>query len=984
MRLREIVIPAFLLFAPSAWADEEAPDFSQGLSRLAELGLPEMKGARWVKLSSLSQQAFTESHDFSELDVRMSGNVWELTPENPDYLEFGTSQTIADPDQDEAKDVNNKSEEKPGIFGKMLRNYKEENPELKKKPETSEPVSFAARDAEKLATSLAKASVAEEIENAMRWGNSELPGRLLLFVAQLSAAGETESANLLAAALFRAVSDDQGLVDRAVSHLADSAYNKTAERFFEEYDWKAYQQDIRTLLEKYPRGWANAPAVALLLSKLEKRSSTPAKPSLPDIKIKPEALVLIDRLLEKSDENATTPEQLARARGFDLSDYPANQRAQIIAMLRAEGMQISYQNTGNWLLDTPEENADESPIGKIKAMGMDGLIALAAVADDETPVPHRNSGDRNSYYNSNESPAENIRNRYRNLTRPATRGEIATGLLSGVVPMPEDQYQRSSTDSSAIADTAIDFWGKNSNKSQVDLATIYIKEGNSNQKSQAATFLSNSEEPAAHKAFEAAVLASDEPLNLISEVDQYLSKRKLDAKPFADAYIKLVRDNAPSEQDLNRTQAGWQIREAGGLENYLKKLSLSVGDISLKKLIAKALKDTPEKATDGDEEAPSPIIALGTTIQNIPLNECMIEFGKVASVSTPAQWMEIHLLLQGRIYYELRNSRGLEDTEKASIDPGVLEIWKPLIARKDPLPDEGAFTTQTKSYGGKTTGDASALILELSTQPSLAYSLNSFAQIEGTGTAVMSFVRERVESYASGKEPTPWPDAENVSEERRDEISKKLADLGAAEIIPYATSLNRDERLAVMEIVTSYGESDPTPSGLLELRATIVTSAPIFAADHKPEIANKLGIAVGDKITPELVTRVSEELLKDASELSKTSLMFYPATMSLGSTFIVDSPEELDRNSGYHRGVYGLAQWFNQVEGKDVLLSVTVQGGTDIYTLENGKPLPVDSGASNSAMDALAKALEGKEANLPFIQITILSREDAEKINNQE
>jgi hypothetical protein len=35
-------------------------------------------------------------------------------------------------------------------------------------------------------------------------------------------------------------------------------------------------------------------------------------------------------------------------------------------------------------------------------------------------------------------------------------------------------------------------------------------------------------------------------------------------------------------------------------------------------------------------------------------------------------------------------------------------------------------------------------------------------------------------------------------------------------------------------------------------------------------------------------------------------------------------------------------------------------------------------------MDALAKALEGKEANLPFIQITILSREDAEKINNQE
>ena len=971
------------VFAASSFAclaDEEP--FSKGLDRIAELGLPDMKGAMWMKIPGDSESYFTSSYQFQEMAAKLSGNAWKRATDPPTYLEFGSAITLSS-DQPETKTSDADGEAKPGLLGKMLQNYQDKNPEAEKKPKAPEPVvSQAAKDAAKLVKALEKASVVESVNDSIEYGSANLHGRLMLFAAQLQAAGETESANALAAALFKAVDNDSALIDGAISHLADTDYATAVNSFFETTDWQAYHTAIKALLEKFPRGWADAPAVALLSTNLEKRSATPPPLSLPGIAVKPEALALLDKLLVKHTVK-TSDEALAKAQGMDLNQYPARQRAEMIQWLRANaGEGISFSDTSLWLLPS-EGKGDEqtsSPIESIKAMRMDGFIALAAAVTDETLVPIRKQNEGGGYYSSSESPAALIRRRYANLARPISRGEIAAALISSAIPTQEDPYSNSTPpDPADLAAQAIEFWKANKDKSGVELATLYIAEGSDNQRSFASSYLAASKDPAAHAAFEKTVLESNDPLSLIQAVESYLDARKAAAKTFANAYIKLIRDNPPSEEDLQRGMFGYQIREAGGIDNYLKKLSLKVGDVSLKKMIAEALRAKAEPTEDEDEEPKSPIAALATAIQGMPLHECLTAFGKARSAASPGQWMEIHQLLLGRIYYETRNRGGEEGGDTKALPEDVLEIWKTHIARTDELPAEGDFPKFARAYGAKTTGDGSALIVELAADPMLAYTLNHFAQAAESPEAVMAFARKRVEAWSSGAEPEPWPSSGSVSEERVGEISGKIDTLKADEIIPYAMSLPLSERLSLMEIV---GEEEAAPVGLLELRNTLVSLKPVFAQDHDAEAAAKLGLAVGDKITPELLTKIVDALLLDAANTSTTAVMLFPAPLNLGSSLYVTSVKDLDRTKLRSSGIEYTARLFAQHESPEAMCVIAVQNAADIRVLKDGKPVTLET--DGSGLTALTEALESKSPTLPYIRIIVLTRADAEKINNQD
>lgn len=980
--IRNLVIPSLLILAIPARAEKPSPDFSKGLEALAQLGLPDMKGATWIKRANQSNsgEAFTDSYYFQEMDVKISGNTWKLTAEKPSYLDFGSPVIMhGSAHKDEAE--TRPSNEKPSIFKKMLLNHQKENPEPEPEPEKKKekppiPASLAADDAKKIAKAISKADVAEELENAMKYGSSELPGRLLLFAAQLHASGDTESANLIANSLFSAITDDQGIIDKAISQLAEIEYSKIANNFFSSYDWKTYETEIRKLLEKYPRGWHSAQAVAILLSKLEQRSSTPPTPSLPDITIKPEAIALLDKLLEKSDQNGSD-EELAKASGYDLDDYTPQQRAQIIAMLRSGRYGRSHDTSSIWLL-TKIDSAEATPIDKLKAMRMDGLIALAAVAQDDTLATQPNSSSSSYYYNSSNSPAEDIRLRYNNLNRPATRGEIATALLTSVVPTQSDSdpYSGSAPDPSEIQSAAIEFWKKNKTKTKVELALIYMKEGSANQKLQAANMLAASKKPATLSAFETAILNSDFPIEYITTVDQYLTKRKAAAKPFADAYIKLLQDNPPNENELNRSSAGWQIREAGGLEKYLKKLSVSVGDVSLSKLISTALRETPE------EGQPSPILALATTIQSIPLSECVTEFGKIIPKLTPQQSSEIHALLLRRIYAENQNSDG--DAEKKPSAPAaeIIQLWKPLIANTAPLDASGEIANFARPYGATTFGEASAIIFEISNDPPLVYALNSFAQLEGDSKAVIKFIKQRTDAYINGTTPPLWPALENVSEERYEELSKKLAELPANEIISFAKALEPSERLAIMDMVENYDDDNPAPAGLLDLKNTIVSLTPISTYGHDADATASLELAVGQKLNADLISKVAENLLKNADKSSTTNITFYPGAIYLGTTIHVSTLKDLDISKIQTSDLSYLPHMFEEYPDHKAIVVVNSEEITDFLGLEKGKLVSINS--EERGIENFTKALEQKSAIIPYLSISILSAKDAAKINKLE
>ena len=988
MAVRAVLLISPAVFVASSFAclADEMP-FSEGLDRLAELGLPDMKGALWIKLPGESESYFTSSYQFQEMAANLSGNAWKLPTEPPSYLEFGSA-TKLDSGDSKAEDEEDGEDAKPSLLGKMLRNYQEKNPEPKKEPKAPEPdISLAAKDAGKIVKALAKASVAESVNDSMEYGDANLHGRLMLFAAQLQAAGETESADSLAAALFNAAENDAALIDGAISHLADTDYAAAANAFFDTTDWQAYQAAVKALLEKFPRGWTDAPAVALLSSNLEKRAATPPPLSLPGIAIMPEALALLDKLLVKQTVK-TSDEALAKAQGVDLSKYPARQRAEMIHWLRSNaGEGVSFSDPTLWLLPSEgkKDSQPASPIEALKAMRMDGFIALAAAVTDETLVPIRKQNDGSSYYSSSESPASVIRRRYANLARPISRGEIAAALISSALPTQEDNsYSNSSEpDPADLAAQAVEFWKANKEKSGVELATLYIAEGNDNQRSFASSYLASSKDPAAHAAFEKTVLETNDPLTLIQAVERYLDTRKAAAKPFATAYIRLIRDNPPGDDELQRSMVGYYIREAGGIENYLKKLSLKVGDVSLGKMIAEALRAKAEPTDDEDEEPKSPIAALAPAIQGMTLHECLTAFGKAHSSASPEQWMEIHQLLLGRIYYETRNRGGEEEGEGPKALPeDVLNLWKPFVARTDALPEKGDFPKYARAYGAKTTGDASALIIELATSPQLAYTLNNFAQAEGSPEAVMAFVHKRTAAWSSGEKPEEWPSSESVSEERVEEISTKLAALKADEIIPYAETLPISERFALMDIVGGFDEEESAPEGLRELRNTLVSLKPVFDQDHDAEAAAKLGLAVGEKITPELLTKISDTLLLDAANTTTTTVMFFPAPLNLGTGLYVTTAKDLDPMKVRNSGMNYFTRQFEQHGNPDAMSVIAVNSVADLRVLKDGKPVTIES--EGSGLTALTEALESKSPTLPYIRIIVLTRADAEKINNQE
>ena len=984
MRAVFLIPPAVFVASTFACLAEEKP-FAKGLDRIAELGLPEMKGAMWTKLPGDSESHFTSSYQFQEMAAKLSGNAWKLPTEPPTYLEFGSASTL-DSDQSKEEKSDDEGDAKPGLLGKMLRNYQDKNPEPEKAPKAPEPiVSQAAKDAEKIVKALGKASVVENINNGIEYGNANLHGRLMLFAAQLQAAGETDSANSLAAALFTAAENDSALIDGAISHLADTDYATAANAFFETTDWQAYHTAVKALLEKFPRGWADAPAVALLSSSLEKRAAAPPPLSLPGIAIKPEALALIDKLLVKQTIK-TSDEALAKAQGVDLSRYPARQRAEMIHWLRSNaGEGVSFSDSSLWLLPSEgtKDKQPASPIEALKAMRMDGFIALTAALTDETLVPIRKQNDGGgSYYSSSESPAALIRSRYANLVRPISRGEIAIALISSALPTQEDPYSNSTPpDPADLTAQAIEFWKTNKDKSGVELATLYIAEGNTNQRSLASTYLATSKDPAAHAAFEKTVLASNDPLSLIQAVEGYLDTRKAAAKPFATAYIKLIKENPPSDDELQRSTVGYYIREAGGIENYLKKLSLKVGDVSLGRMIADALRAKPTDDESGAKK--SPIAALAPAIQGIPLHECLTAFGKARSTASPEQWMEIHHLLLGRIYYEARNNGDNGEAKAAKALPDdVMKIWKPFIANTDALPAEGDFPKFTRTYGAKTTGDASTLLIEFASSPQLAYTINYFAQASGSSDAVMDFARKSVEAWSSGAEPEPWPSTDSVSEKRVEEISGKIGALKADEIIPYAMSLPLSERFSIMDIVNEYEEEDSLPEGLRELRSTLVSLKPVFDQEHDAEAAAKLGLAVGEKITPELLTKISDTLLLDAVNTSTTAVMLFPAPLNLGTSLYVTSAKDLDPAKLRNSGAQYAAGLFSQHDNPEAICVIAVQGAADIRLLKDGKPVTLES--ETSGLSVFNAALESKSPTLPSISIIVLTRADAEKINNQD
>ena len=961
-----------LLFAPLLAAEEPAtPGFGPGLQQLAGLGLPDMKGATWVRPPKDAEDSFARSYEFRELGVRMQGGAWKLPGDPPRRIGFATGSPL---EGEEAPATTPPPEPpaEPGILGKMLRKHAASQAP---KPATPKPGPSLDEDVKALLAALAKPAVIEELSEQAEYGRAELPGRLLIFAAQLHAAGHADHANRLAAALFAAIPGKTVVIDAAVHHFAETEFKRLSDTFFTDADWKSYQSGLRALLAKYPRGWADGPAVALLLPAVDKRvaGEKPATPALPDHTLTPDALAALDQLLATptSAGGGQDDEAFARSQGMDLSKFPASQRAMILAQLRAQASGGSF-DPGLWLLPGDPPEGPGGPLQQLTAMGMDGLLALAAVATDDTLTHSRNANQGGSSYFSNHESAEAITaRRYRDLDRPKSRGEIARALLAATLPDNSDDSD-AELDGTLLRDSALEFWKKHGTKSPVELALVFLAEGGDEQRSAAAGHLVESDEPAAHAAFEKAVLSADDPVAFASDVETYLDARKAAAKPFFTAYSKLLRtalDGVDFEK-MDYSTGSYTVRQAGSVDAYLKKLGMKIGDVSLKEMAREALK---ADLAPGARRFHS----LGEAFQSAPVAELLDLVAEIAPDADAAGRLELYQVLVWRAYRE-------EDDDKASapipIAPPLAANWRKLLVDPSALA-EGWFS----SSGCTTHGHAAAMALELAVDPSASDSLRLLFQVLDDPAQVAPLITRRATARLDGTEIPALPDAAKVSAERIREIVAKVATFSGPEVVFYIRALNLDERAAwAAHLEKLLAEDEPAlPTSLLDLRGFVTRTG---GPGHDAALLEKTGISDGSSITPKSLTTLANTMLAKPEEFSGITLRLGPAPLGLGliaHAGMRDPKSQPTRMLGFLASRFQQAPaetdamlviYFDQDDPFGLSLWSSTKGRTNRETVDDGPP---------DALDQLTEHLASTSHRPITLEISLLTRADAEKLSNR-
>ncbi len=850
-------------------------------------------------------------------------------------------------------------------------------------------------------------------------------GSFLLFAAQLHQTGRTALANRLALAVFEVYPSREAAVDAAVDVLAGHFYQQACRAFFVSGDWAAYHTALASLCKRFPRGWSNRDAVAMLLPQLEKQATgTKAPPpTLPEVTIDPRAIAIIRELTDKPP--------------VDPNEKPKDKKSPALSAAVRYRMQMSegYGNDGEaygpgslWLIQA-EADADPSasvPF-RLAALKMAAIPALAALTGDPFLTHLPNARSYSGYYSSRGSDEDRTLGLYAALNRPATRGEIAIRLLAATLPESQHESDPSQVDPDAIRETALAFWNDHKDATREELAAVFLRDGSSNQSSQAASILAASTEPKAHQAFEAYALAADPAIATFQDVQTYLRSRKAAAKPFLEAYAKLVRSQASVGDSEDTNPHAWLVKQAGGAEKILKQLETLVGGQSPRALALQIAKGKPADAQAAISSL-SDMLADATPVKHL---HALLEG---ANAATDATVRARFLSVTSMIRWEA-DEADTEPTDEAdpavkpadkpakedAKEPAVPEerkvsepeavVWRKLLADTRSVSSQFNAQNRYQRYGTDsepTIAEIAACAFEASVQPS-AYSDAHSASVILNKTASAILV-EHANARLAGKPVPPLPDASKVTEEHLAEIVATAGKKPAAEIHPYLTSLSPDERAAWLEWFKD-SEDPPKPESVKTLQH-IITSRTQEKSPSFPDVKGAGNIDVGFSISADTLTKHIESLAAEIDKHSRTYIGISPANFGPGlelTTCVIPlkpapakspSPDASDEQG--RRGVITGAQIFSEAintlgankNATGIVIAYASafdsrSSSTSVWLVKDGKATllgpgvdPEDASGEVSGEPFAAtvnKLLESEKGERFYISIQILTRADADK-----
>jgi hypothetical protein len=381
-----------------------------------ELGLPDTRGAKWVKVSPTP--AFRGAEDLPLADqASYAGNAW-LVSESPD----GTCELIV-------KQTRRLRGRRTGSSGPS------DLPSLQIQPADLE------HDLQILARALTAKTVPgsdedqEEDESASR--RAEKTRRLgagVLFLAHLQRQGRTDVVQKSLALLLRPEGPSATL-DAAISLLADGRFVDCTAVWSKNGDSNAYAAALDALCAQFPRGWGSLKAVQRVATRAREHSQARQGVRQEATREAEAAAALLQGLTREDYQ------KLPRHRNWMLP-VPADSTLESESDLGGDELAIEDAETSA----DETSNAAEEPTTEASATGKQlatffaeprrAAATLTQLLGDSRLL-RLTRGERDSAYEYSspyDTPEEALKRAYDKLPRPIELGELVAELLRPVMP----------------------------------------------------------------------------------------------------------------------------------------------------------------------------------------------------------------------------------------------------------------------------------------------------------------------------------------------------------------------------------------------------------------------------------------------------------------------------------------------------------------------------------------------------------------------
>jgi hypothetical protein len=755
---------AFLLAGLATSLAQAAPNppaAEQTLETLFELGLPDTRGAKWVRVESWSGPGAQNvtSPLFTENDYGQSegGNAWLIREERDGMVDIVLNQTLRI----------------------RARKHRDDAGEDTRR---SSVVQFAPADLDKDLTRLAAAL--QKLQKKSRptdedEGDYETRRALaqahqsFLFLAHLHRQGKVEAVRKHLPALL-AVAPSSSLLDQSLSAIAEARLEKLTEDWVTRGSAESYAKGIASLCGEFTRGWEGRDAALQLAERV--RAQTPGAGAN-----EPTAKQAASLLLALKEDQLS---QLPRHRNWLLPGAGSGDEE--------EDEEEPEESSAPPLPGAPKPADKSGPIAALFAKKYEAAAALARLLDDHRLLRIRRHFAREDAdaasrrYHIPGLDRDSDDEAYDHLPRPYELGELADDLLSQLYP--EDLRERA--DAASKSAPMLAWLREVSAMNDEQLAWHFMTradDANSSEFRKGLTFLvkqgGKDSMVKLQEVFTDPAVWTGGGDTAFDALEIYLKRFEGDRDAFAAKLEPIVKKAFAADQQAQLSNYGSNIADSikKHYETQFAAQQKHLAQILHPRGYAEILE---EIAAASEEDAQAQLASLQSALgKNAPPDA----EGKIFQAAAKAKLPSVKYQLLSLLSQDLAGT----DKEPPKLDPAARDSLLALLA------DEQA---PSSAPWGRDTSVAEMTAAAVVWRRVPKAEMEKWQGLASTAPHLLpSWLKARATAYAKGETPPPRPDAARVDAAK---LAALLAELGAAKP---ADALNAfrakspDEQLALVQ-----------------------------------------------------------------------------------------------------------------------------------------------------------------------------------------